>query len=81
MPTNRFKIYSYPYLSEGYSDYKNSIFHIEGRAEYNHNEQKVVLGISYNINNDYINGLIGSGDVKVSIKISCKFLKITHLFN
>ena len=34
MQTNRFKIFSYPYLAEFTSDYKKSEFHIEGRAEY-----------------------------------------------
>ncbi len=72
MQTNRYKIYSYPYLSDFTSDYKRSEFHIEGRAEYNQKEETVTFGISYSINNDYINKMIANGDVCVAIKIACK---------
>ena len=80
--TNRFKIYSYPYLSEFSTDYKKGEFHIEGRAEYNNKDNTVILGVSYSIDNDYINQLIANGDVKVSVKISCKplgYLKVIDL--
>lgn len=80
MQTNRYKIFSYPYLAEFSSDYKKSEFHIESRAEYNSNQQIIVFGISYSINNDYINRLIACGDVTVFIKLSCKHLGYVKVF-
>lgn len=82
MQTNRYKIYSYPYLAEFSSDYKKTEFHIEGRAEYGAKEELIVFGISYSINNDYINRLIAGGDVKVFVKIACKslgFLRVVDI--
>lgn len=72
MPTNRLKIYSYPYFSDFTSDFKKSEFHIEGRAEYNNEYNQVIFGVSYSINNDYINRLISNQDIRVVVKISCK---------
>lgn len=74
MQTNRYKIYSYPYLSEFTTDYKKSEFHIEGRAEYDLKEETITFGVSYSINNDYLNKLISNGDVRVAVKLSCKHL-------
>lgn len=74
MQTNRYKIFSYPYLAEFTSDYKKSEFHIESIAKYDSENEIITFGISYSINNDYINRLISKGDVRVSVKLSCKHL-------
>lgn len=81
MQTNRFKIYSYPYFADFTSDYKKSEFHIEGRAEYNHSEEAIVFGVSYSINNDYINKLISKDEVRVAIRIACKPLGFQRTIN
>ena len=72
MQTNRFKIYSYPYFAEFTSDYKKAEFHIEGRAEYDNSNESIIFGVSYSINNDYINKLIANDDVRVAVRIACK---------
>ena len=81
MQTNRYKIYSYPYLSEFSLDYKRSEFHIEGRADYNNKEETITFGISYSINNDYINKLISNNDVRVAVKIACKHLGFVRVID
>ena len=81
MQTNRYKIYSYPYLSEFSSDYKRSEFHIEGRADYNCKEETITFGISYSINNDYINKLISNSDVRVAVRIACKHLGLVRVID
>lgn len=79
MPMNRLKIYSYPYFSVFTSDFKKPEFHIVGRAEYNSENNQVVFGVSYTINNDYINSLISKKDIRVVVKFSCKPLGYLHV--
>ena len=79
MQTNRYKIYSFPYLAEFSSDFKKSEFHIEGRAEYDSKQETIIYGVSYSINNDYINKLIANQDLKVVVKISCRPLGLVRV--
>lgn len=81
MQMNRFKIFSYPYFAEFTSDYKRGEFHIEGKADYDSLNEKIVFSICYSINNDYINKLISNGQVRVVVKIACKPLGFQKTFD
>ena len=80
MQTNRFKIYSYPYFADHSSDYKKNQFHIEGRAEYKENDERIVFGVQYSIDNDYINKLISQNLVRVVVRAACKPLGYLDVF-
>ena len=80
MQTNRFKIYSYPYLAEYSSDFKNNQFHLEARAEYKDSDETIVFRAQYSINNDYINKLISQGCVRVVVKVACKPLGYSRVY-
>lgn len=72
MQTNRYKIYSYPYLADYSKDYVNTTFSIDVVAKWNQGNGTVTFHVTYKLTNEEINDLIAKGMVKVVARFSCK---------
>lgn len=67
--TKRYKIYSYPYLSEFTDGFEKTQFKLEIRYKYE--SKKILIDASYSIDNDSIVELIKNKTVRVVLKVVC----------
>ncbi len=82
MPSNKEKVYMYPYLCDYMDDYNKTNFEIVESHQYIIGG-KVKFDVSYNINNDRINQMIIDNTIRVCCYIKCAELArvVTKTFN